>query len=331
MKLIVIISFIISCGALFAQNKADSLNIKTDTIALASINIAAPVQHLTYYDLKYQFADSKPGFVKEDKEYDPLSTRVNYNVLAGFGAAYLASGIALHLYQSNAWWKKDSLYTGKFQFINDWNYALWIDKIGHCYATHLLAHAISGGIEAADVQSEQSAWYSASLALLYELYIETEDGFAAPRWGFSPGDATADFIGASFYVSQYYYPFLKNFQLKWSYWPSDKFKHNSNKIIIDDYEGQKYWVSMRMKNILPDEVGKYWPSFLMIAAGMGVKNLDGAGGGQREFYLSLDLDAEEFPLHGRIWQFVKNSINYFHLPMPGMRITPKATFFVLCF
>lgn len=330
MKLIIIFTLIFSCGKLSANGHVDSL-VQNEKISLASLMTIIPDQRLPNYELVNQFKNDHISFKNGYKDLDPLSTKINYNILAGFGAAYLASGIGLHIYQSNAWWKKDSLYTGKFAFISDWNYALWIDKFGHCYATHLLAHAISGGIEAADVQSEQSTWYSASLALLYELYIETEDGFAAPRWGFSPGDASADFLGASFYVAQYYYPFLKNFQLKWSYWPSKKFKENSNKIIIDDYEGQKYWISTKVKNMLPEQAAKYWPSFLNVAAGMGVKNLNGSGGGQREFFVSLDLDAAELPFHGKFGEFVKNSLNYFHLPMPGMRITPHAAFFILCY
>jgi hypothetical protein len=64
---------------------------------------------------------------------------------------------------------------------------------------------------------------------------------------------------------------------------------------------------------------------------MGVKDLDGGGGGTREFYIALDLDAEELPLYGKGWQFVKNTLNFFHFPMPGIRISPDAAFFVLCF
>lgn len=327
MKIIfTIICCLILYSNLTAFVKLDSLNkVSVDDVKLGSLS------NYTYYNLVSSLKKNQINYRDTFYRFDPLKSNIDYNLLAGFGGVYLAAGIGLHIYQSNAWWKKDSLYVGKFKFVNDWNYALWIDKTGHFYATHLLAHAFSGGLEAANIQDEQSAWYSASLALLFELYIETEDGFAAPRWGFSPGDALADFGGASFYVLQYYYPYLKNFQFKWSYLPSRKFRENSNKIIIDDYEGQKYWLSLRVKNMLPKSAAEYWPSFLNIAGGMGVKNLDGAGGGQREFYIALDLDVEQLPLYGKFWQFVKNSFNYIHFPMPGVRITPDAAFFVLCY
>lgn len=276
--------------------------------------------------------ETRPGDLsslnnKTNLSFDPLKTEVNYYMLGGMGAAFLGVGTYIHIYQQNAWWKNERT---KFHFKNDWNYSLWIDKVGHFYGTNILAHAFSGGYDAANMTAEQSAIFSAASALLFELYVETEDGFAS-EWGFSPGDAAGDALGALFYLGQYYYPFLKNFQPKWSYWPTNKMRDNPNQIIIDDYEGQIYWMSMRVNNFLPRKAEVYWPDFLNIAVGMGVKQLDGSGGGHRELYISLDLDAEELPLHGPVWQFVKNSLNYFHFPMPGLRITPDATFFVFCF
>lgn len=263
-----------------------------------------------------------------DVKYEPLSYKPNYGVLAGMGGIFLGSGIAIHIYQRNAWWKDQRR---DFHFVEDWNYALNIDKIGHFYASALLAHTFSAGLEAGDIQSEPAAIYGSLASLLFELYVEIEDGYG-PQWGFSPGDAGADFLGAAFSLSQYYIPFLKNIQPRFSYWPSQKFRdgtHPGNS--IDDYEGQKYWLSFRVKNLLPKKPAEYWPGFLNLSLGMGVRNLDGSGGGQREFYLALDLDFEEIPLYGRGWQFVKNTLNYFHLPMPGIRITPDAVFFALCY
>ncbi len=260
---------------------------------------------------------------------DPLNTEVDYTMLAGMGALTLGAGIAVHVYQANAWWKDQRQ---SFRFVNDWNYALWIDKIGHFYGTNLLAHGFSGGLEAANVQSEQSAIYSSILALSFQMYVEIEDGFGA-RWGFSPGDAAADVLGAAYYLGQYYYPVLKHFQPRVSYWPSEKYRSNQHQDgnIIDDYEGQKYWISIRMKEILPKNFAEYWPAFLMLSVGMGVSDLDGAGGGTREFYVAFDFDAETIPLHGKFWQFVKNTLNYQHFPMPGIRITPTAAFFGIVF
>ncbi len=260
--------------------------------------------------------------------YNPFHEDYNYKVLGAVGAVYLGAGVAIHIYQRNAWWRNER---SKFHFAFDWQYALWIDKVGHMYGTTLLAHMFSAGLEAGNIDLEKSAIWGSILALTFQLYVETEDGFG-PDWGFSPGDAGADVIGAAFALGQYYYPFLKNFQFKFSYYPSWKMRHGLHKGNgIDDYEGQKYWLSVRVKNLLPGKAGDIWPSWLNLAAGMGVKNLDGSGGGQREFYLALDFDWEAIPLYGKGWQFVKNTLNYFHLPMPGIRITPNSAFFVFCY
>jgi hypothetical protein len=260
--------------------------------------------------------------------FDPLKRELNYPVLAGVGAAALGIGIGVHIYQRNAWWSDQRT---AFHIQYDWDYSLWIDKIGHFYAAAGLAHLFSAGLEAGNMQSEQAAIYGSIASFAFELYVEIEDGYG-PDWGFSPGDVAANLLGSGFTLAQYYYPFLKNFQPKLSYLPSDKVKkglHRGNG--IDDYEGQKYWLSMRVKNLLPENISNYWPAFLNIAAGISVKELDGSGGGYREYFVALDLDAEELPLYGPVWQFIKNTLNYIHFPMPGVRITPNAAFFVFCF
>lgn len=263
-----------------------------------------------------------------DLEYDPLQTRINYPMLYGLGALYLGAGIGVHIYQSNAWWRDNRT---SFHFQNDWPYALWSDKIGHFYAATLLVHAFSAGLEAADFQTEDAMVYATISAIAFQMYVEIEDGFGA-QWGFSPGDAIANTLGAGYALAQYYYPYLQNFQFKYSYYPSAKMRNGEHKgNIIDDYEGQRHWLTFRMKNLLPDDAGEFWPAFLNLAVGMGVKDLDGLGGGRRELFIALDFNVLELPLKGKIGNFIKNSLNYFRLPMPGVRISPDSAFFVLLF
>jgi hypothetical protein len=261
-------------------------------------------------------------------EFDPFNKKINYTTLAGVGAIYLASGIGVHIYQANAWWKDNRK---GFRFVNDMDYAVFMDKIGHFYGTVLLAHAFSAGLESGNVQSEQAALWGSIMAFAFQMYVEIEDGFG-PDWGFSYSDAIADFAGAAFSLGQYYYPWLKNFQFRFSYFPSKKYLdgvHRGN--MIDDYEGQKYWLSLRMKNLLPEPLAKHWPAFLTLSLGVQGKDITPDGGGFREYFIALDLDAEEIPLYGKGWQFVKNTLNYFHFPLPGIRISPNAAFLVFTF
>ena len=257
------------------------------------------------------------------KNIDPLKKDIDYVKLSIIGGLTLGVGIGVHIHQANAWWKTQS---SKFRIMHDWTYARWIDKVGHFYGTNLIAHGLSAGLEYSNISLEDSYIYGALGAFAFQLYVEIEDGFG-PQWGFSPGDLVFDLLGASYFVSQYYFPYLKNFQPRVSYWPSEEYLNGTHKgNVIDDYEGQKYWVSVRMKEVLPKSLSEFWPSFLMLAGGMEVRNLDGSGGGITNFYIAFDFDAEVIPLHGPFWGFIKNTLNYLHFPMPGVRLTNGAAF-----
>lgn len=297
-----------------------------DSVGDKAIEVKELIYSLKYSDIPRTMSSFSAG-----DEFNPFRNKINYPVLAGMGAAFLGTGTAIHLYQEKAWWSDQRT---KFHFQNDWNYALWIDKIGHTYGAMLIQHGISAGLEAANLEAEQCVWYGSLAALSFQTFIEIEDGFG-PQWGFSPGDFYTDVIGSAYPIFQYYYPVLKNFMLKASYWPADLNKTNPNSgqkhIIADDYHGQKFWLSARIKNFLPESTAKFWPEFLMLAVGMGVKNLDGSGGGQRDFYIALDFDAETIPLYGSAWQFIKNTLNFIHFPMPGIRVTSGTAFFAFCY
>ncbi|MFH1197662.1 MAG: DUF2279 domain-containing protein [bacterium] len=311
--------FLIATSQTFSQtiiDLPDSISIRTESLLRLKTEMETGVYIPTDY-------------VVDTLEVDPLAMEINYTNLAGIGAIALGAGTIVHFYQANAWWKDQRT---AFHFQNDWDYALWVDKIGHFYGAHILSHFFAVGMEASNFDPGDAALYSSIAAFAFQLYVEIEDGFGA-QWGFSPGDATGDFLGAAYSFSQYQFPVLKNFNLKASYYPSEEYRngqHNDGNT-FDDYEGQKFWISFKMKELLPKSIAKYWPAILQLAAGYGVKNLDGSGGGTKEFYIAFDLDLEEIPLYGKFWQFWKSTLNYFHMPMPGIRISPNTAIFGLCF
>ncbi|MFH0733902.1 MAG: DUF2279 domain-containing protein [bacterium] len=312
LKLLVMI-FVLGINSVYSQT-----NILRDTLINNNSFDSLENTHKSLSELKFQ------------TKFEPYDYKISTPIILGLSAAALGTGIAVYLYEYNAWWK-DKRST-KFRVIDDWEYALWIDKIGHLYATTMIAHGLSSAFDAANFPPEKNAIYSSLGALLFQTYIEIEDGYGA-QWGFSPGDFYADVLGAGYHLAKYYYPVVKNFQPRVSYYPSKKYLNGEHKDgnIIDDYEGQKYWLSLRMKELLPKDIAKYWPSFLMLSVGMGVSDLDGRGGGNRELYISFDLDWQTLPIPGKIGQLVKNTLNYFHLPMPGVKISPKTTFLVFCY
>lgn len=317
MKIFILLIFILGVNLLYAQ---DSLNTFStiDTLVSTGINDSVVKPNInSINELKLQ------------EHFDPLDNHVSSTTLIALSAVTAGVGVTVHFYNYNAWWKGKQT---SFRIINDWEYALWIDKCGHFYGTSIIAHGLSSALDAANIDPENTAIVSSLGAFLFQSYVEIEDGFGQD-WGFSPGDFAADFLGASYHLSKYYFPFMQNFQPRVSYYPSEEYlngdHHDGN--VIDDYAGQKYWMSMRMKELLPKSLAKYWPSFLMLSVGMGVKDLDGHGGGTREVFIALDLDWQTIPIPGKFGQFVKNTLNYFHLPMPGIKISPNTAFLVFCY
>lgn len=265
-------------------------------------------------------ADIKPN--------EPFNTGLNYPMLGSLGAALTGSGFVMHNYMEDAWWKQKE----KFYFSNDyWSKLSNFNKFSHFYSVNLLGHLFSGAYEASGMQALGSTWYSSLSALAYMSYIELENGFHKNN-GFSLSNFSADILGTAFYIGQYYIPEMKSLMPKVSFKPVKR-QNNVGSIIFDDYAGQKYWMSLRIKEFLPEKVSAFWPSFIMIAAGAGLK-YDGNSrnlGGPMEFYFALDLDAEKLPLYGPFWQFAKNTLNYIHFPMPGVRVTPQSAFLMFCF
>jgi hypothetical protein len=107
-------------------------------------------------------------------------------------------------------------------------------------------------------------------------------------------------------------PFFENFQIKWSlYYPMT---HHSFKV-NDLYDYHIYWMSFRVKELLPTSLKPYWPGFFQIAFGLGTKE----NRQLRTYNLSLDYNLEKIPIEGRDVNLLKQILNMFHLPAPGVR------------
>jgi hypothetical protein len=284
----------------------------------------------------YQFGSGYTGGLSSSHEnfvkvpdFEPLETKVNYPLLVGLGAANIGTFIAAHEYQAKTWWTlKPNV---KFRAGWDGDYALYIDKQTHFLGAHFISHYVASNLEAADVETETAVWIGALSAFAYDMYIEVEDG-TAEGFIFSYDDAIADVLGAGYFVAQYYFPLLTSIQPRISYYPSFNYRKKlTTENVLDDYEGQKLWVSFRMKELLPKSISIYWPKFLMLSVGTGIKNYYSNINKHREYFIGFDFDYSVIPLHGKFWEFVKNTLSYVHLPMPGIRISPKFAAFGFCY
>ncbi|MBU0474150.1 MAG: YfiM family protein [Bacteroidetes bacterium] len=313
-------------------------------VFLFNINLFAQSDTLNHFYPKNKFLThlGEMQQIYQISKIDPLKKEINYPILSGVGLSYAFLIYEINDYYKNTWWKKNSDYTydGTFHIVNDWNYALWLDKFGHAYGTALISHFFSAGFQAANVNPELATWLGVIGGFGMQLYVEIQDGYAPlnsdgePKWGFSPGDAVSDFLGASYFVAKYYYPYLNNFQLRVSYFPSEAFRNGMkpDNNISDDYDGQKMWLAFRMKNLLPNNLAEYWPSFLMLSAGYSVSGIGEYATGNKltpSYFIAFDLDASEIPLHGEFWEFIKNTLNYLHFPLPGIKISNDGISFLL--
>ena len=274
---------------------------------------------------------NKIDSVKVENEFP--SHQINTTRLAILGATYTSTMIGIHIYQQNGWWKDNR---AKFHFQEDLKYGLWVDKIGHFYGSYTINYLISKSLQWANLSEEKALWIGAGGGLLFQTYVEMEDGFSA--WGFDRVDWLFDLGGAAWMPLRYYVPYLNNFDLKFSYHPSDLlgnpggigFKGQKH-LMIDDYEGQTFWFSFKVNNMLPEKLKPYWPPFLCLAAGYGAREIAGPTP-HRIYFIALDLDMTKIiPTNTPFLKTLGEALNYIHLPLPAVQFSPNTVWYGLYF
>ncbi|MHB1688252.1 MAG: DUF2279 domain-containing protein [Ignavibacteriaceae bacterium] len=266
-------------------------------------------------------------------------TKLRLGNAAIVGGVYLGAIIFLHIHQTNAWW---SGQRGKFHFEEDWVSALQVDKAGHSYGGYIISYIMSEGLMASGFSWDDATIYGAGFGLLYQTYVETEDGFAK-TWGFSPSDWYFDAIGPLFFLSQHYVPALQNITPKWQYIPSEWTGQpviNRPRTFIDDYNSSTFWWSLNVYNILPDSWKSYWVPWLNIAVGYGANAIDVKADpngppdqlSQRRFVIGLDYNLVKLlPEGGTFWNWLRQSLNYIKLPLPALEFSNSGTKFSLLY
>lgn len=259
------------------------------------------------------------------------SSRINGVRLAIVGGTVAAAVTAVHIYQSNAWWKTSR---AKFHVKEDLVYARNVDKLGHFYGANLLTFTLSRGLQWADVPEQQSLVWGAVGSSLFQTYIEVEDGFSA-YWGFDRVDFAADMLGAWYPLIQRWVPFLRDVNMRFSYLPKTEGApgaipgqtHN----MFDDYEGQTIWLTFTMKNLLPRDAAEWWPGFLCLSVGVAVRdNL--SPNRYLALYLAPDLDMTRIiPRDTWFLKTLGELLNFIHFPLPAIRISPNVVWYGIYF
>ena len=258
---------------------------------------------------------------------------VNTARLVLVGGLTAAAMVGIHVYQQNGWWKDNR---SSFHFQEDLDYGLWVDKLGHFYGASVMTFIMSKSLEWANLSPEQSIWYGATGAVLFQTYVEVQDGFSA--WGFDRVDFAANVAGALYPVAQFYWPPLKDFNMKFSYHPSDLINQpggvgfqGQKHILFDDYEGQTLWLSVYVNSLLPGSVESLWPDWLALAVGYGVRDV-ATPDPYSIVMLSLDYDLTKIiPQDTAFLRLLSEALNFIHWPAPAVRISPNAVWYGLYF
>ena len=95
---------------------------------------------------------------------------------------------AAHLQQYSSWWKGELT---KFHFRDDFNQVLSADKFGHAYFSFLISDLLGRSLQWAGVKKSSAFIWSGVGSLLFQTYVEVEDGFR-PSLGFSISDEVSN-------------------------------------------------------------------------------------------------------------------------------------------
>lgn len=271
------------------------------------------------------------------------TTSVDLWPTVGMGVAYAGLAVSMHVNQQNAWWRDQS---GEFKIIDDIEYARGLDKLGHIWAGYMTSRVSADMLMECGFNYDASTLIGGGLGILYTTYVEVNDGFAQ-NWGFSPSDAVANLAGVGFYVAQSYVPFLQNFSPRWSYipptWTGDADINHRPSTFIDDYNGTTFWLAANVNNMLPTDAAEYWPDWMMISVGYGIRNyavevVDPDGNVSfkpvtRRFLIGLDYDWMKIIPESEFgfFNYLRQMLNHIRLPAPTLEIGDDGVAFGLLY
>jgi hypothetical protein len=181
--------------------------------------------------------------------------------------------------------------------------------------------------------NEQDAvLYGAATSFAFLTFMKIEDGHI-DYLGFDRIDELANLLGSGYPLLQYYIPVLSSFTPKFSYIASKNTVVAANQTLpgfLEDHEGQKFWMGITVHDLLPKKFQEYWPPIVGLAAGYTVRGLN-TPQPYHETILALDLDLRKLPGDSKFLKTMWEMLNYIHLPMPAVRISPSAVWYGLYF
>jgi hypothetical protein len=319
------------------QNITDSLS--RDSTIITNNNLRVPQSDFMYSDNQRVTINGNLPLL--ETEIDPL----RFGIFAGALTSFLTYQ---HIYQVNTIWSEKS----DFRFIEDGNYALYSDKIGHFYGAYFSGYTYTEMLMWSGFSKETATLTGAIMGVAYSTYVEVMDGYAAD-WGFSPSDFYSDLGGFGFLLLQHYVPWFQNITPKFMYIPAEwhgERRRSPSEFFIDDYSSQSLYFSFNVYNMLPENMKKYWVPWLQLTVGYAARNLANPSdpnsvylpeystkygdivAGSPRVIIGLDYDLVKLLPDGiPLWNWIRQTLNFIKFPAPAIEISEKGTRFLIMY
>lgn len=251
-------------------------------------------------------------------------------VLFGTGAVYTASMIGL----SQAWYKNQ--LSGDFRFFNDnaqWN---CMDKFGHAYSTYQMSRIGFEMFRWTGMSDKKSAIWGSVLSQGLMIPIEIMDGFSE-YYGFSWGDILANITGAGLYLSQQLLWHRQMVKMKFSFHTTsyaplhpEVLGENTLQQLLKDYNGQTYWFSLDIYNMLRKD--NKFPKWLNVALGYGAnemiygsenENAEHGYNSYRQYFFSVDWDLSHIRTRKKGIKILLFIVDMVKLPAPAIEFNSR--------
>jgi len=259
---------------------------------------------------------------------DSTAQRPNYRalhwIIAGETLAYAGTIYGL----SQAWYKSPF---NKFQFNDDAQEWLQIDKMGHFFSAYQICRHTTAVYQKTGVSRKQATLYGALSGFLFLTPIEILDGFQYPEYGFSVSDMTANVLGPALYLGQHALWGAERIQPKWSFHYTslaavrpELLGRTYGERWLKDYNGQTYWLSVNLSAFWPQS---NIPRWLNVSVGYGIQNMVGAEitksqslgyDPYRQYYLSLDVDFKRIRTNKKWLKTLFFMLNTLKVPAPTL-------------
>jgi len=227
-----------------------------------------------------------------------------------------------------------------FHFFNDSQEWLQMDKVGHAYSAYQVSRIMSQAFVWSGVKYKTATWLGSGIGWLMISPVEIFDGFS-PKYGASATDLVANASGSALNLLNGLVWQEQRLQLKFSFHPSGYAQFHTAQLgstpieqIFKDYNGQTYWMSVRVHSFLPEGLlKKKYPRWLNLAVGYGGEGMTGGyfiepwgaihSREYRQFYLGLDIDLSNIKTRIGFLDAALGVLNMVRIPMPALEFSKK--------